>query len=128
MNRCNMKTKSLVFTFFLGLLFFVLATPLLAEDIKLTAKDVDTFIKIGNLKQNDKQGLEKIFKQSGRDEDAMEDVLGKIIGIASMIDQGETDVNEMSDSLGVDISKAEYNLVNSRKREVMNALTKMFGR
>jgi hypothetical protein len=123
-----MKTKSLVFTFFLGLLFFVLATPLLAEDIKLTAKDVDTFIKIGNLKQNDKQGLEKIFKQSGRDEDAMEDVLGKIIGIASMIDQGETDVNEMSDSLGVDISKAEYNLVNSRKREVMNALTKMFGR
>jgi hypothetical protein len=123
-----MKMKLILVTFFSGLLFFALAWPLMAQEVTLTAKDVDTFIKMANVRAGDKQGLEKIFSQSGRDPDSFEDVLGKIVGIAAMIDDNVTDLKQMSDSLGVNISKAEYNLVNSRKREVMSALVKMFNK
>ncbi|MDR2302452.1 MAG: hypothetical protein LBF38_10485 [Deltaproteobacteria bacterium] len=100
----------------------------MAQDVTLTAKDIDTFIKMANVKADDKAALEKFFSQSGRDADAFEDVMGKIIGIASMIDQNVSDVNEISDSLGVKISKAEYDLVNRRKGEVMSAVVKMFNK
>ncbi|MDR2368281.1 MAG: hypothetical protein LBF58_09275 [Deltaproteobacteria bacterium] len=127
-QRDTMKPKSLILALVSCVFFFALASPLPAQDVTVTSKDVDIFIKMANLRTDDRQAMEKLFAQTGRDADAYEDVMAKILGIITMIDQNETNVNEMSDSLGVRISQAEYNLVNKRKREIMSAVVKMFNK
>jgi hypothetical protein len=109
------------------MIFCLLAAPLplMADKVTLTSKDVDTFVKIAGLNTRDQKAMEKLVSQSGRDEDSLEDVFEKILGIIAMIDQNETNLAEISDSLGEEVTRAEYNLVNKRKGEIMRALVKM---
>ncbi|MDR2455765.1 MAG: hypothetical protein LBE49_04130 [Deltaproteobacteria bacterium] len=109
------------------LVFCLFSAPLMA-DITLTAKDVDTFIKMANMNTRDEKAMEKLLTQSGRDKNSLEDALEKILGIISMIDQNETNLAEISDSLGEEVTRAEYNLVNKRKSEIMRAVAKMYKR
>jgi hypothetical protein len=123
-----MAVKSFLLACLSGWLFLITSAPLAAQEVRLTAKDIDIFIKMANLPTGNDPAMERLFAQTGRDQDSFEDVLLKIVGISTMIDQGITNVNEMSDSLGLYISPEEYNLVNKRKGEVLPAVDNMFNR